>query len=122
MDLDDIELKATRDFNGSNKNWCKENELELIEELVQTIHDLQLKDIITLRNGDELILSEDNKFKDIKRIYYNNVISLDDFYNDLTYKNRIHEDFDIIKVERPIYSTIYNRTDNPKEMTLEEIS
>ena len=91
-------------------------------ELIQTLNDLQFKDIITLRNGDELILSEDNKFKDIKPINYNDVISLDDFYNDLTYKNRINEDFDIIKVERPIYSIIYERTNKPKEMTLEEIS
>lgn len=96
-------------------------------ELVQPFskEDLKDGDIVTLRNGDRLVLV--NKiFKDTTNENNNYLGNLDDLNEDLTYEwLEKNEDYDIIKVERPIgYITVYERREKQevKEMTVEEIS
>jgi hypothetical protein len=93
-------------------------------ESVQTLDDLKARDIITLRNGDKLFLTENDNFKDININNFNDVYKLNNFDNNLIYNDDIKEN-DIIEVERPNYTTIFKRTENakePKEMTVSEIS
>ena len=79
-------------------------------------------DIITLRNGDRLLVDADKDLQDLSEENDNSVASLYVYRDDM-----IHccgnKDYDIVKVERPVeYSTVYDRKEEVREMTVEEIS
>lgn len=100
-----------------------DDELELVD---FTKDDLQTGDVVTLRNGDKLIINDSMMFKDITSSNDNCLYSMDDLTNNLLYCSYFDgssdEDNDIIKVERPTYTTVFEREENEvKEMTLKEI-
>ena len=88
---------------------------------INNIDEIEKNDIITLRNGERLIFNNNDEFKDIEDDNDNSVISKNDFKDDLTNKEFAKED--IVKVERPILTTVYNRDEisTPIEMTLKEV-
>ena len=86
-----------------------------------TKKDLKDGDIVTLRNGDRLILCDEN-FIDLSDENHNWISDLDCLNNDLTYYNENDEENDVIKVERPVkYETVFER-EEVKELTVDEIS
>lgn len=96
-------------------------DLRAFEELVINKHDIKEGDIITLRNGDRLLVDADKDVSDLSDENTNSVYSLNCFENDMTYNNG-NSNYDIVKVERPIgYSTVYDK-EVVREMTVEEIS
>jgi len=99
--------------------WYLEDSIELA---TFTKDDLQTGDVVTLRNGDKLFIDADMGFRDMNMSNSNNCLAdLNDISNDLRYKHN-DEDNDIIKVERPTYTTVFEREENEvKEMTLKEI-
>lgn len=74
---------------------------------------------ITLDNGEQLIYLKDKGiFTDTKRDVNNSICDMSDINNDGTTDG----DNYIVKVEKPIYDTIYEKTEEePKEMTLKEV-
>lgn len=95
--------------------------LELFKE-IKTRSDVKLGDVITLRNGDKLlVISENGRLRDLDVNYNNPVTSLNSFKNDLT--SRDGNAFDIVKVERyqATANTIFDRNREPKKMTVSEI-
>jgi hypothetical protein len=110
-------------FDEEDRIW-KEHELELVE-VNMTKKDLKDGDIVTLRNGDRLVLFEED-FTDVSKDSANMLLVLDDLDNNLNYArygNR-NEDYDVIKVERPVeYETVFERKEEEvKELTVDEIS
>lgn len=110
--------KINIDF-PSMPNWTGEE-----DEIVHAIcnkEDIETGDIIILRNGDALIFIND-EFIDIGNDYTNDIVSLDDFDNDLTCEYKIK--YDIVKIRKARYVDIYNRTEKEevKELTVEEVS
>lgn len=103
--------------------YLKPEDLVLIE---FTKDSLQPGDVVTLRNGDKLILDDDKDFIDIFGERSNSVDNIEDFTANLEYKFSSNEyDSDIMKVERPTYHTVYERVEEkkePKKMTVAEIS
>ena len=96
-------------------------DLRAFEELSFNKGDIKEGDIITLRNGDRLLVDADKDLQDLSEENDNSVASLYVYRNDM-----IHccgnKDYDIVKVERPVkYSTIFER-EEVREMTVEEIS
>lgn len=82
--------------------------------------DLQFADILTLRNGQRYVVADNYMHgyvddQDIDGAY------ISDYYNDnLTANSRHDSESDIVKVER-CGQVIYDRSNQPKEMTLSEI-
>lgn len=75
--------------------------------------DLKEGDIVTLRNGKVGLYSEDMSIDGLT------IFNIED---DLTNNGSCKEELDIVKVERPVsYTTVYEREENAKEMTLKEI-
>ena len=107
-------------WDKNNNRWAfRETDLEL-EEIVKTKNDLKYGDIVTLRNGNKLIYADED-FMDLERNNDNSLSYLDDLTDDLKYDE--HKNYDIMKVERPVYfSTVYERDETVREMTIEEIS
>lgn len=104
-----------KDINCS----CNDEELELVSNFTKA--DLKEGDIVTLRNGERLFVGEDNRFTDVSNDYNNALCDFDGISDDLirTYDNNQE---DIVKVERPVnYTTVYEREENAKEMTLKEV-
>ena len=94
---------------------------EELEGLVINKDDIKEGDIITLRNGDRLLVDADKDLQDLSEENDNSVASLYVYRDDM-----IHccgnKDYDIVKVERPVkYSTIFER-EEVRKMTVEEIS
>lgn len=90
--------------------WCEESGLEIVE---FTKANLQIGDKLTLRNGEVG--------------YYEDKMSIgglceNQIKEDLTNDGSMGKELDIIKVERPTYTTMYEREVEVKEMTIEEIS
>ena len=91
--------------------------------------DFKTGDIVTLRNGDRLIVTK-NDFNDIDVNNNNNLCEISELDNDLRYVNiwagedvtqPEDEKNDIMKVERPTqYKIMYEREEG-KEMTLAQI-
>lgn len=111
-----------------NKAHIKEDDdgyvwdLRAFEELSFNKGDIKEGDIITLRNGDRLLVDADKDLQDLSEENDNSVASLYVYRDDM-----IHccgnKDYDIVKVERPVeYSTVYDRKEEVREMTVEEIS
>lgn len=97
-------------------------DLRAFEELSFNKGDIKEGDIITLRNGDRLLVDADKDLQDLSEENDNSVASLYVYRDDM-----IHccgdKDYDIVKVERPVeYSTVYDRKEEVREMTVEEIS
>lgn len=107
------------DLKETNYTFSK----EMLELAPFTKDDLQTGDVVTLRNGDKLFIDTDMDFRDIDiSNNSNNLSDINDLINDLLYIYD-DEDSDIIKVERPTYTTVYEREENKvKEMTIAEIS
>lgn len=92
-----------------------------LTDIVKTKYDLQNGDIVTLRNGDRLMLL-DESFSDLDGENDNSLCDMDDLNDDLSYDGYGNRS-DIVKVERAVdYYTVYNRENTVKEMTVEEIS
>lgn len=83
--------------------------------------DLQDGDIVTLRNGDKLLYHNED-FIDMSDDNDNYLSDINEINENLTYEDRDEKDNDIIKVERPTgYTTIFERDEKVKEMTLKEV-
>lgn len=95
---------------------------------IKTKKDLELGDIIVLRNSDELLLVNDGEFYDINNNSgweSNNVCDLDDLKDDLMFDDNDEDSRknDVMLVKRPVrYDIVFDRKDVVKEMTVEEIS
>lgn len=97
-------------------------DLRAFEELSFNKGDIKEGDIITLRNGDRLLIDADKDVSDLSDENTNPIYSLYCFENDMTYRDG-NSNYDIVKVERPVeYSTVYDRKEEVREMTVEEIS
>lgn len=108
---------------GVWKHWwyLKPEDLVLIE---FTKDSLKPGDVVTLRNGDQLIFDYHGCFDDIKVEGGNFISNRGNLADDLLY-NKDDRDSDIMKVERPTYHTVYERVEEkkePKKMTVAEIS
>ena len=96
-------------------------DLRAFEELSFNKGDIKEGDIITLRNGDRLLIDADKDVSDLSGKNNNPVYSLYCFENDMTYRDG-NSNYDIVKVERPVeYSIVYDK-EVVIEMTVEEIS
>ena len=96
-------------------------DLRAFEELSFNKDDIKEGDIITLRNGDRLLIDADKDVSDLSGKNNNPVYSLYCFENDMTYRDG-NSNYDIVKVERPVeYSIVYDK-EAVREMTVEEIS
>lgn len=97
---------------------------DMLERVEFTKDDLQDGDIVTLRNGDKLVLFEED-FINMSDDNTNYLDYLSELRDDLTYSDD-DEDFrdsDVVKVERPNgYATLFERNEEVKEMTIAEIS
>jgi hypothetical protein len=83
--------------------------------------ELKYRDIVTLKNGDELVLFDNGELVD-KDYEGHWIDSLDDYLDDLKCRDRCYSEYDIVKVERPVeYETVYKR-DDVVELTVDEIS
>lgn len=99
--------------------WTDEM-FEYVENEIKTIEDLQTNDIITLRNGDKLVVDYDKDVVDVLVSEGNILVNLNSFNPDLTCKHNY--DYDIVKVERPVgYETAYAREKAKKRMTIAQI-
>lgn len=119
------EIREIRDkemfitFPSFGNNWHGKIDEVVPAEFIKK--DLQDGDIITLRNGDRLIFTN-NDFLDMSDKHDNYLSDIYDLNDDLTY-NDDDKDSDIVKVERPTgYSTVFERVEEVKEMTIAEIS
>lgn len=85
-------------------------------------HELKDGDIVVLRNGDELIYTNDD-FRDMSNDCDNWLSETYDIDDNLLMKDRDEKDSDIMVVKRPDhYSKIFERDETVREMTVEEIS
>ncbi len=111
-------VKIEEDEN--NYRWDN-RAFELVRNIIKNVNDLQNGDIVTLRNGDRLMLVGDD-FRDLDDENDNSLADMDDLNSDLSYNGYSNRN-DIVKVERAFeYQTVYNRENTVKEMTVEEIS
>ncbi len=80
-----------------------------------TKEDLQNGDILTDKDGDKSIYFDGS--------IYGNTVSEDELNDDLTAdRDWCEPTYDIVKVERPIkFETVFDRTKEIKEMTMEEL-
>lgn len=104
------------------KKYCYLIADEWIEERIMK-KDLKENDIVTLRNGDRLVLVGED-FIDLSDDNGNNLCDLSDLDNNLECVKCYGkvEDCDIVKVERPVeYETVFERED-VQELTVDEIS
>lgn len=113
------------DEEWSERFFVKENErpwlLEEVEQIIISKNDLRDGDIVTLRNGDRLVLLE-NDFVDMSDDNNNYLEWLSEVNNDLTYSRSNNKNYDIVKVERPSgYNTVYTRQEEAKKMTVAQI-
>lgn len=109
------------DIDTSEYIWDEEW-LEPVN-IVETKKDLKDGDIVTLGNGERLLLSG-RDFKDFDEDAKNLIADLDDLNDDLTFnRDYSEEDNIVVKVERPLtYYEVFNREETAKELTVEEIS
>lgn len=83
---------------------------------------LKIGDVVTLRNGNKLLYTDNEEFDDLDDKNENSLLDLSDLADDLTYYDVDEKENDIMKVERPInYTTMFERKEETREMTLEEI-
>ena len=86
---------------------------------VETADDLKEGDIVTLRNGDRMLFDGEN-FIDLFDEPHNSLSDIYDLNDDMTVEGL--KNSDIMQVERPTkYTTVFERTNEPVEMTLSEI-
>lgn len=126
-----MRIKILEHSIKNEKGWeytvdNSEKEFELIEreerKMEFTKSDLKDGDVVTLRNGDRLIHNNGN-FTDLNEEHDNYLAYIDDLNDDLTCEDSDEKDSDIVKVERvKEYTTVYERNEEVKEMTVEEVS
>ena len=86
-----------------------------------TKNDLENGDIVTLRNGNELIYIYDC-FYDVSRFHDNMLNHIDDIRDDMTYDDSDYRESDIMKVSRPVNcANVFSRSKESKKMTVSEI-
>lgn len=120
FETDDSDIPYHIEKENGHRGWAIENSLMLISNF--TKDDLQTGDVVTLRNGDKLFIDEHMEFRDIDTTNNTNYLGdLDELSSDLLYQAMDGEKNDIIKVERPTYTTVFERDEEVKEMTLKEI-
>lgn len=120
-DSDCIGTYKIRIENDSTIGYVNADQLVKID---FTKADLQTGDVVTTRKGTRLLLIDEHfKWLDGEACTLDYLFELND---DLTYNYDLYvgnENNDIIKVERPTYTTVYERDENEvKEMTIAEIS
>jgi len=81
--------------------------------------DIQFGDIITTRNGERYIYADEHLFGESSSYYLDCWDCSDSFKNDLK-SDDCDKDYDIIKIERN-KEVIYERNDEIREMTLQQI-
>ena len=120
VEFDNIIRKITKINNdefrleGLPENWFFESELELVDTSNFTKSDLQEGDIVTDREGDKSIYHDEELIGDTDII---------DHFNDDLKSRSGNDDYDIVKVERPIkMETVFEEEPEVREMTVEEIS
>lgn len=114
------EYDLNRYFVKENLRPWRGRELELVEEYKMKKADLKNNDIVTLRNGDRLVYARES-FKDLNDNFSNPISSKGNINEDLTYYMGENE-YDIVKVERPVkYETVFER-EEVQELTVDEIS
>lgn len=96
------------------EDYKEENMRNLKERKEFTKDDLKYGDKLTLRNGEVGLYKE--KYTWIDFLNYDNI------NNDLTNNGCRGKELDIVKVERSTYTTVYERNEEEKEMTVAEIS
>ena len=105
-------------LEGLEDNSFEECELELAQ--IITKKDLKFGDILTLRNGDRYVVADGVMYGEESNYVYD-CEEIDLWYNDDLTENKNDKDYDIVKVER-LGNVIYERKEETKEMTVEEIS
>lgn len=105
-------------LEGLLGNWFNAKELELIREV--DLSDLQFADILTLRNGERYVVANGCMYEEDNDYFCNEDYLENNYNNDLTRETGVRE-YDIVKVERA-GQVIYERKEEAKEMTVEEIS
>lgn len=113
------------DTKGVIRNPYLHN-LELIENAkVKTLSDVKEGDIITLKNGEKLIVTENKNLADLNSNPDNPCSHISDFKSDLTYNgDEISLNiYDIVKIERheSTGKVVFDRSEVIKKMTLSEI-
>ena len=93
---------------------------EMFEKCVELNKDM-LTDgcIVKLRNGDELMYMRED-FYDLSTSNKNCVADICDLEDDLTSEDC--KEWDIVSIKKPIEYDVTKRKEEPKEMTIEEIS
>ena len=114
-DLFEIE----EDHNRVNNKWSFN--FEDIERLANdiTLSDLQFADILTLRNGERYVYASKRMYGE-DNSYYCDCDLIENYYNDDLTNGDRNKEQDIVKVERA-GKIIYERKEEAKEMTLQEI-
>lgn len=82
--------------------------------------DLQFADILTLRNGERYVVVDNHMWGEDED-YGRDGDGISTWYNNDLTQNEGNKDEDIVKVERA-GQIVYERIDEAKEMTVEEIS
>ena len=104
-------------LEGIEENSFVERELELAP---ITRNDLKFGDILTLRNGDRYVVADGYMYGE-DYCYDLDSDKIDLWYNDDLTERENDKEQDIVKVER-LDNVIYERKEEAKEMTVEEIS
>lgn len=114
---------ADNDFykvEGNNWNWVDDffESVNIFDK--NLITDLS---VVTLDNGDKLVyIKNEDLFRDFYPHYANDLADMSDINADGSIEGRFHGKTKIVKVEQPVYSTVYENPEDVKEMTVEEIS
>jgi len=115
IEVDELDKECTYQLNDGC-TWVCDSEIERVE---FTKNDLKEGDRATTRNNEILFL-HNGRFERIGDGFL--CYPIDDLNNKLKNKKEYEKDWDIIKVERPVYETIYEREDdNRTKMTIEEV-
>lgn len=119
-----VGLSGIYPISIKNDNYIGYVNAEQLAKVNFTKHDLQNGDVITLRNGNKLIYIQNNNFVDLETSNRNEITDIDDFtpyHLNYSYCGINNTNYDIVKVERPRYNTLYER-EEIKEMTIAQIS
>lgn len=127
VEMDDFagEIFTIENIRNGNKVDVEENcwtwDIRAFKHIVERKSDLKVGDIVTLRNGEKLVLLSGDELTDLDRNVDNDVTDLDDFNDDL--ERPTNSNYDIVKIERATsLFTVFEKEVEAREMTVEEIS
>lgn len=121
------DLPRPQKYVSGNKEWCyleyNYKKLENYKGGNMTKADLKDGDIVTLRNGDRLLLLDNGDFYNLGEDSCHYIDDLGDYEDNLKTCDTECMEYDIIKVERPVkYETVFEREEEAQELTVDEIS